>query len=501
MTGSKIGDLFVQIRTQGLQTSTRGIAGFGAAFGGAAGLVMAGVQAIIGAVKRMAAAVVNSFKRAIHSASEFEYQIAKVATLLDRPAKEAVAQYGQAILDMSVKFGQSTADMNAAWFDIISGTIAEADAMAVLTDASILAEGGVTDVATATRATLTMMLAYKDEVKNAADATDWLTITAKQGRTDMAGLGSRIGLVAGIAAQAGVGLDELGAAISTMTRTLPLEQAITSMRAALQAFLQPQEGAIKVAKKYNVELNTTTLRTDGLVGVMKKLENATDAEKAAIFGSSEAFMGMAAILGDVAGFNRDVEMQANKTGAALKAQAIIADTLSQKWNKFKKRIDAIWIMVGQKFQPALTRFFDWFMAQMPGIVGWIQNGLMPVVVPVFSFILEGLKNMMKVIGFLMRPLKTLMKILTPVVGLMSALLGRNAVAPVMQIARVPEMPKYDQAEAYSYAPSESAQARSMSTSTPQNTKDVTVAQKLDKLIEIMGNSGDDRSLDFGPARS
>jgi len=173
-------------------------------------------------------------------------------------------------------------------------------------------------------------------------------------------------MAAATASVAGLKFDEFGALLSTMTRNgIKSHMAMTSVNAIMNAFLKPTDDARKAAKKYGITLNTETLRTEGLIGVMHKLKNAKVEDIALIFQSTRGIRGMAAALQDVTGFQTDLGMQISRTGEALTAQEKATDTLRHKLNQLSSAWDAFKVVIGDAFIEDLKELTEWLKARLP----------------------------------------------------------------------------------------------------------------------------------------
>ena len=507
MTGSKIGDLFVQIRTKGLKASMKGIAGFGAAFGGVAGIVTAGTQVIIGAVRKMATAVYDAFKQSVISVAGFEYQMAKVATLMDKESLPLLGKFKDEVLALSDEFGKSTADLTEGFFKVKSASIADADAITVLRNATMLATGGFTSVKDATAATIAVMKAYNIEASEAGDVTDFLTVTAKLGIIDMTQLASRIGLVAGQAASTGMSMEELGAAISAITVTIPIEQGITGLRAALRAFTDSTPDAIKAAGKFGVAMTTTALRTDGLLGVLTQLKKggATADDIAKIF-TAEARMAITPLFDNLSRFGSNVAAQSSKAGAAADALSIAMETLATRWNRFSESVNNLKIRLGTEFLADMKEGVDWLIGKLPDISKWIKSTLIPAI----QDAIETIKlNMPEILSFLAEVKTSLSWIIylarkaATIAGwgakIKGAIIPKGTAGDFIRTLNIMDPIEQLRAIVRIAADIKGGTLREASFSGLQKTVDSVVANKLDETNRLLQrNEGPERAAAFGP---
>lgn len=260
--------------------------------------------------------------------ADFETSLAKIGTLIDNDQKQ-LESFGRTVEKLSIQFGQGTGEIADALFDIVSASIPANKAIEVLTASLKLSRAGFTDTKTATSAVITVLKAYGNEANGAAGASDFLFQTAKFGRTTFEQLAKSIGGIATIANLSGLSLNELGAGLATITRSgLSTEEAVTSLRALLLTFLKSTDDAKKAAKEFGLELSSTTLKTQGLQGVLKQIGSLPPDVIARIFPEQRALKGFFALAKNVKGFDRDLIELGKSTGVTDKALVGVLKTLT-----------------------------------------------------------------------------------------------------------------------------------------------------------------------------
>ena len=286
----------------------------------------------------------NVLRSGVREAAAFEKQMANVSTMLSDQSMSLMPRYTERLRAMSKEFGEGTETLSKGLYDILSASVAPARALDVLAVSTRAAKAGITDTGVAADAITTILNSYSLEADRAGDISDKLFSIVVRGKTTFAELAPNIGKVAALAATAGESFDDLGAVMATMTRAgVQTEIAITSLRAIILSFLKPQSDSIAMARKYGVELNSNTLRTIGLTGVIGKLKKATAEELAVIVPTSRAITGFAAAIQKSEGLASDYDFMLNSLGATEKAYQKIADTSAfkleqrnQKWIDFKR---------------------------------------------------------------------------------------------------------------------------------------------------------------------
>lgn len=314
-----------------------------------------------------------AFAVSVKSAANFETQLANVSTMLDESAMKILPEYRKGLQSLSVDFGESTETLSKGLYDILSASIPPAEALDVLEVSAKAAAAGITDTGVAADAITTILNSYGMSADQAGMVSDKLFAIVKGGKTTFAELAPSIGKVAATASMAGLSFDDLGACIATMTRAgIRTEETMTAINGVLIAFLKPTDDAIEAAAKFGLELNTNTLRTEGLTGVMDKLKDATAEQLAAIFPNIRGLKGMAAALGDAEGYARDYALMLDSAGLTQEAFAKQSDTLNFKLGQLKEMFNVIKVTIGTALIPAVENLVKRGMEILRGVKEWTE---------------------------------------------------------------------------------------------------------------------------------
>ena len=305
--------------------------------------------------------------------ADFETQMANVSTMLDNPEK-SLAGFTRAVRDMAIEFGESTEALAGGLYDILSASIDSADALGVLEVAVKAAKGGMTDTAIAADAITTMINAYSLSAKDAADVSDLLFSIVKRGKTTFAELAPNIGKVATIAASAGVSLEELGAALSVMTRSgVQTENAITALQAIITSFLKPMSDSVSLARDLGFEMSAAAIKSEGLAGIFEKIGNLPPDAVAKLFPNVRALRGVLPALRNMTGFLGDIEVMGSRTGAAETAFEKMAKTLSVSYGKAKESVLGVASAVGESLAKSLKSASEKIVAVSKASASWIRK--------------------------------------------------------------------------------------------------------------------------------
>lgn len=209
-----------------------------------------GKREAIGIIKAMAGEITSfdvfgglgisagiAFAQAAKSAYDFEKQfqqsMKEVATL-SSGIKGSLTDFMNQVVDVTREVPVLANDAAKALYQIVSAGHDGADAMNILKVSAKAAIGGVTDTATAADAVTTILNAYKMNASEAGKVSDQLFTTVKLGKTSFGELGKSIAQAAPVAAAYGVEIDQVLAAVATLTKQgTPTAQAMTQIRAAI----------------------------------------------------------------------------------------------------------------------------------------------------------------------------------------------------------------------------------------------------------------------------
>lgn len=254
-----------------------------------------------------------AFAQAAKGAYEFEKQfqqsMKEVATL-SSGIKGSLTDYMNQVMEITREIPVLANDAAKALYQIVSAGHDGANGMKVLEVSAKAAIGGVTDTATAADGITTLLNAYKLDVSEAEKISDQLFTTVKLGKTSFGELGKSIAQVAPIAAAYGVEIDQVLAAVATLTKQgTPTAQAMTQIRASIIAVSKVlgdgafdnrtyQEALAEVARQaggsesklrelvpeveaVNAVLGLTGINVKETAGHLEEMQNATGAAEAA----------------------------------------------------------------------------------------------------------------------------------------------------------------------------------------------------------------------------
>lgn len=252
----------------------------------------------------------------------------------------------------------------AASYDVASAGFSKAADISKILEASVLgASGGMTDIATVSDAATSVMNAYGLSTDKVSKIVDGFIQTQNDGKIVVGQYAGQIGRVAPIASAAGVGLDELNAAISTVTaQGVPVESTFAGIGQVMASILKPTSEAATTAKQLGLEFNTAAIKSKGFAGFLQDVVDKTggsEVEITKLFGSVDALKAlMPLISNDLKTFNKNLDNQQNSTGAAADAADIMGQTVSSQISRIVNSITTLVRGLDQVLGPAIKGILD-----------------------------------------------------------------------------------------------------------------------------------------------
>lgn len=348
--GVKAGEAFVEFLVnttkleQGLKRAQVRLKAFGK-----------GLQGIGFKLSLLGGALAAPFALATREFVNFETGLSRIDVLLNENTR-SLAEFKKEIETLAVKFGVSKETLVGGLEDILQASIESSKAVGVLTAAVKLSKIGFTDVATAADALTTVINAYGFDAAQASRISDVLFTVVRKGKITFADLAQNIGNVATIASTSNVSIEELGAAIASMTRNgIKAEESVTSLRATLISFLKPQGDSVKLAKQYGLELSGAALANDGLLKSLRKIEGLPSDVIARIFPNVRALKGVLPLLKDLKGFEKDIDALSQSGGTADEQFKKIEKTLGFMFSRINQAGKQALEIVGEALSKDLKR--------------------------------------------------------------------------------------------------------------------------------------------------
>lgn len=290
-------------------------------------------------------------------ATDFDKSMRNVNSIAQLPEKQLKSLEGQ-VLSLAGKTAQAPKTLAEGLYDIVSSGFNAKQGMKILAASAKAATAGLTDTATSTKAVVAVLNAYHKPAKDAGKVSDTLFETVNRGVITFDELSNVIGDVLPFASQLHVGLNQVGAAMSTMTKQgLSGAESSTRLKNTLVAFIKPSNDMAKAIEKTGFSSGEALVKAKGFQGALEAVKGTTDGSKEAmakLFPNIRALGGALSLTGSNAKTaHQDLDAFKNSSGATNLALSQQSKSLSYQWQKVKASVDAVLIQLGTALIPAL----------------------------------------------------------------------------------------------------------------------------------------------------
>ncbi len=299
----------------------------------------------------LGAAVAVPIVASVKAFSTFEKELANVSTMLGDD--KYLKSYKTGLKSLAVQTGESTETLSKGLYDILSASVPAGRALEFLNVAAKAAKGGVTTTAVAVDGLTSVMNAFQIRSGEAARVSDLMFATVKSGKITFEELAANIGKVAPMAKAAGMSIDQMLAAISTMTRQgLSAEEATTRLVNVMKQF---------PAAAGNLPALIAQFKGMNLSEILKVVPNI------------RAASGLAALGNDAAGLSRDIALMGNSAGMAEVAFKKMDRTTSATFAKLKQSIVMAAVSIGDALAPTISKLAEGIQHTATVVSEWVQE--------------------------------------------------------------------------------------------------------------------------------
>jgi len=372
--GTSLGTAYITLMLDkaGFQSQVTGLGRtLTGSLGGIVGMTakLAGVGAGLYAVKRAIGYVNDAFL-------EFDQQMHNVWTLTDQTGDEIV-KLSSDLRDLAWQYNITSTQAAKAMYQIYSATFYGADAMKILEASTRAAAAGLTDVFTAANMGTTVLNAYGMAAEEITRVNDLLFTSIRFGKTTYGELADQFGRLAGIAAPVGASIDEMAAAIATLTRQgITTDWAVTSLRQTLMKMLQPTKDLEKAINDLGFVSGGTMVRTLGFaksLGEIKKWADQNGVALDRMFTNVRAVTAVLPLATTAAkGFALDLQRMADSAGASDVAFGKQTQSWAYQMSILKSRLNDVGISLGKVVTPAIYGFTKGVLALLKPLGGMAE---------------------------------------------------------------------------------------------------------------------------------
>ena len=275
----------------------------------------------------------------------FEKEVKNVTTLTNDISFKRIQNE---ILGLNKVLGSSE-ELTRGLYQALSAGVKAGKGVEFVGKAAKFAKAGLIKVDTAVDALTTAMNAYGLSVKDVDKISDIFFGTIKEGKINGEELARAMGRILGVSSTMGVGINEVGAALATMTKvTGNADLSTTSLIALFNSFIKPTNEMAQALQEAGYASGEMLLKSEGLEGGLAFLTEAaggSSSTMARLVGSIEAVKGTSVLAGDNIGkFSEAMEKLKNSTGdtnEAFDKQIDNIDKLEGSWRAIKEIVGEV----------------------------------------------------------------------------------------------------------------------------------------------------------------
>ena len=303
-----------------------------------------------------ARSMVNYFKQASEAANTFGMELRRIQSLaLDFD----FGKLRSGLMDIDARFGSVVHNARALYMAYTSGVRGtEKDLVGFTETMSKLATTIQSDVMPTIDSVTSVMNAWNLSANSANEIADLIFSTIKYGKSNAAQLTTSLGHVVAPAAALNLQLDELGASIAVLTKTMKTNRAMTYLSNILGKMASPTKAVQEAAAELGIELSANSIKARGFAQTLKDIRLATGGDIAKIAKIFPDLRGQRAALTLLGTQYKDFEAQLgnmrNKAGSMEEALAKIADTPEAQIKALKNTMSMLALEVGNTTNNMLT---------------------------------------------------------------------------------------------------------------------------------------------------
>lgn len=289
-------------------------------------------------------AFAQAAKHSYEFSKEYDKNMREVLTI-SAAVQADFEGFKQKVINMTTEIPVAATESAKALYQIVSAGHDGADGMKILETSAKAALGGVTDTATAADAITTILNAYKLDASEAEKISDQLFTTVRLGKTTFGELGQSIAQVAPLAAAYGVEIDQVLAAVATLTKSgTPTAQAMTQIRASIVGVSKVLGDGAFATRTYQEALLEVSKRAAGSESQLRTLVPEIEAVN--------GVLGMTGINAKSAA--SDLKEMNNSLGATEDAYKRMADSTDAQLQLLSNNVIAILRPMGEKIMETVS---------------------------------------------------------------------------------------------------------------------------------------------------
>lgn len=310
-------------------------------------------------------AVTSSISDGISKAKEYQIQISLIRTV-SQEAQLSFTQWSEGIRDVSNRLGIDLVETaKAAYQAVQSQVVKGAQTLDFLRTAGELARTTGANIMQSQDLLSSVIQGFKLSVIEADQVAASLFKTIELGRIKVDELVPAMGRIGPMAGVIGVRLQEVEAALSTLTRQgIKTSDATTLVSNVIIKLAKPTEGMAKLLRSWGFESGQAAVKTLGFVEVIRRLEQVTNGslpEIAELFNEIRALRGATGLTSAFKDFEEDLAKLDNAETTYQRAMEIRAESSADRITKFNNAAKNTFIVA---YGQSAVGYIDTFISKL-----------------------------------------------------------------------------------------------------------------------------------------
>jgi TP901 family phage tail tape measure protein len=303
---------------------------------------------------------------AVKTAGDFDGAFRQISTIIDASAED-LAGFKGAILDYAEGSTQPLDKITTALANAIGSGVDWSKSLDLIATAEKLAAATRSDLDSTTKVLVSTLNSYGMEISDAGGLSDLFFKIIDEGDISMTDLANSFAKVAPIAKISGVSLQEVGAAIATLTASgIKPAESIEYLRGAISNIISPSSQAKDLAAELGIEFSASGLAANGLSGTLQAVAEKTG-------GSADK---MKILFGDIGGFTAAATLagpQADKFAASIVAMGNVTGATDEAFNKMAGSLETSTGKISSAFNVLLVNIGTPLLDEFGGIANAISK--------------------------------------------------------------------------------------------------------------------------------
>ena len=301
-------------------------------------------------------AALNVGKSALQMSRNFEVTFARIKGLVNVGTAQ-MEIFKKSVLSLAGETGRAPLELADALYFVTSAGIKDARALEVLESSAKASAAGLGETKVVADAVTSTLNAYGKGAYSAAEVTDILVATVREGKAEADTFAPALGKVLPVAAAFGASFEDVSASVAALSRTgLSAGTSAIYIRQVLSQLLKPSKQAEEalLGVGTSAEQIRQNVAEKGLFPALQQLNTqlgGNTAVTAKVFGNVRALTAVLALLGPNAAANEEIFRKLNNAGGDLDyAFTAVQETLDMKFNKAFASSQAAMIKLGDSLK-------------------------------------------------------------------------------------------------------------------------------------------------------